>query len=724
MIGNEFLRFHAVEATPKLDSSASCPTREARCLVEAYRKAGVEIVVTGVVTEPGALAYQVYETWTGAKAFEGVLGTSGVTTSMFEREVGQLVRPVVQRGGLLDGRPSRAAAEITDGSSTPRAGAVGAPKAAAKHWYVLPLVVVGTVVLVAFPILLALLLVGGRQLARRETPRSWKWSGLLVACASGLPILVNAVDVDAAVAKVALRAPSFVAFAPPIVAGALWAAFGLLLGLWLFAPVRGFERVRHDALWPLLRAWLLLTLLRSVALLAVYGPLLALSLRASHDAALSERTIVAFVVPAVGLLLCFVILSFVDNLTLYLDAKLAVWPPTERNPWHATLRRYVQGYVRRGVVEVDEALLARTLFLPGTRGDVVSYGGGFARPRIVVGEKPLEAALGELPDDEELEERKVNPEELPFGLVVPFRRANDDLAELARSERLRTDVTRRPARGRAPVPRLLGENVTLLGWLMPQAKSEGSGGGLPLIANTEEDFGVVKRLLAEHYSAFQGALDDDEVDDSDPTQKDFLFGPLLLELGVIARHDTLVATFRLCLEAMWPGNGIFSRLFRLPIALYDRLLASPGQRVADAYAALNSALHPLIQYLCFMGGADTRLFTARANLPMLVATSRGMVAELEAVSPTVASESPVLANARARARDEARDRVEWVARNFHGSISPTRVRWLRALGSVMIAAAVCIALGRQVSDAIAYHPSYVDRMKSQRTVPSEGDSSR
>src|SRR5207249_2666527 len=105
--------------------------------------------------------------------------------------------------------------------------------------------------------------------------------------------------------------------------------------------------------------------------------------------------------------------------SLYLDTKLVTGLPTEREPWHKTVKRYFRGYVRRNGVEVDERMLARTLFLPSARADVTCYGGGFARPRILVGEKPREIALGELPDEEEFPDRTVNPEELPAGIVAP-----------------------------------------------------------------------------------------------------------------------------------------------------------------------------------------------------------------------------------------------------------------------------------------------------------------
>src|SRR5262249_20932342 len=148
-----------------------------------------------------------------------------------------------------------------------------------------------------------------------------------------------------------------------------------------------------------------------------------------------------------------------------------------------------------------------------------------------------EAALGELPEETEIPERTVNPEELPYGFLFP-EDSNRDWPLHAKADLKRRELTQAPARARAQAPRLLGESATLLGWVMPQA----GGAGVPLISDSSEDYAVVKQLLTEHYAAFERNSDEDEVDDTDPTQKDFLFGALLREMGALGRHDSLLST--------------------------------------------------------------------------------------------------------------------------------------------------------------------------------------
>ena len=665
------------------------------------------MIILGKLEPRSTLQYQVYDTWTGTRAFEGVLKVSGVSSSALEREIGDIVRPIVQRGGLVDLRPA-----LAPSANVPASAPAKSPPPAAGG-RALEIFALAMIVLVASPILLALLLVGSDQLGRRAKPASWKWSALLLLLFTAIPVATNTADIPALYLRLASRAPPLLGLLPPALAGMLWGAFALSLAVWLMAPVHGLERIRHDALWPLLRSWGVLVLLRAAAIVVLYAPVAILTLRTCAEIALPDRMTLAFVLPAVGLVTHFWLLSLVDNLSLYLDRKLIIGLPTPRNPWHATIRRYFLGYVKRNVVSIDEKILERTLFLPSIRADVISYGGGFARPRILVGEKPLETALGELPDEEEFPDRTVNAEELPLGILMPTSKGEGDASHLARGEEQRRKVTLAPPRARAYMPRLLGENATLLGWIAPQSIDK----GLPLISDTEEDFGVVKRLLAEHYSAFEGNLQDDEVDDTDPTQKDFLFGALLREIGVIVRHDVYFGTLGWTIAVMASGPSFFAKLVRLPLSFYERFFAAPAAKIADAYAALNGGLHHLVQYLCYVRGADEKLLTSRANMPRLIETSRTMLAKLERDAPK--------GDERDAFRATPRDRADWLTTVFQAGMAPRRVRWGRVLGAVAFAVVAGFFVVESVRASIAYHPTYVERMKSQAAEPtSQGDHAR
>lgn len=697
LVGRELLRFASVALADKLEP-ARCPDRNPRCLVAAYRQAGVDVVVLGALERRG-LGWAICETWTPRRAADGTLRVDGVTLPTLERRIGEIIRPIVQRGGLADERPVVAAPDAapTAKAATAASTATVATPAARHGW--LPALLVALAALVVLPPLLPLVLVGARERKRRERPSSRPWSAALAAALVALAVAARSVDVTAALAV----APPHTMLAP-IAAGMLWGAFALVVVRWVFTPIHGLGQVRHDALWALLRAWAALSLLRALLFVAV-APLFLLTMRACSASGVPERVTLAVVLPAVGLVAHFCLLALVDNLTLFLDVQLVIGPATERNPWHGTIKRYCRGYLRRNGVELPGALFERTLFLPSLLPKVVSYGGGFARPRIVVGEPPREAALGGLPEETEFPDRTVNPDELPWGLLVPG--GSDDGQRLSRAEKIRSELTAAPARKRGFAPRLLGENATLLGWVLPQPGDS----GIPLIANSVDDYEVVKRLLTEHYAAFARHSDDDEVDDTDPTQRDFLFGALIRELGAVARRDTWIATLWYALAIAASKRTWWRRvLVGAPIAVYERFFAGPAARVADGYAALNHGLHHLLQYLSFLRGIDESRLTARANVPRLVHTSRDLFEHLE--RDRLSLEEKQLFRATPR------QRMLWLSPFFHAPLS-SRVRSsLRFVALLALAFVTGLFILLAVEDAADYHLIWLERMRSQAAAQS------
>jgi hypothetical protein len=615
-----------------------------------------DLAIRGRLEGP-RLGWRVEPSWSRARAFSGELQVAGVSTAELERHVGEILRPIFQHGGLLDERPPPA----TTGSAQPT-GPPAAPRLAFL------LVAVALILWLAWPpALLALLL--GPSLRKRQPP-SWKWSALAMA-AIAIAVIVTRGDPRLLVAQ---RLPER---AVALAAGMLWGAFAWIHLRWAFAPLEGLGQARHDALWTLLRAWLVLSLER-LALLSLYLPIAMLTLDGSAALALSPRATWAIALPAAGLFACFWLLTLVDNLALYLDARLVAGTPTDRNPWHFTMRRYLRGRLRKNGVELSARMMARTLFLPSEKVEIACYGGGFSRARVLVGYAARTVALGELPDERDAPERNTSSDELPFGLVLPNQ-----------PERRRR-VSGRPRPGQ-PKPQLLGEHVTLLGWAVPQP----FGTEVSL-----ETYVAAQKEVASHYAAFEKRIDDEEVDDTDPTHKDFLFGALLRELGAVSRGDCLLSTLRhafaLALPfASWPVRG----LMRAARWLWQRVLSGPGQVVADAYAALHQGLHPLIQYIDLMQGGTPHL-TTLANEPQLVAASQEIFDRLEK------DQNPA-----------KRERLFWLSRFFYAPLSAGLRR--RLAGVALVLAVLALLSVGAVRAALQYHPIYSARMQEAANARSQ-----
>jgi hypothetical protein len=567
------------------------------------------------------------------------------------------------------------------------------------------MLIVALILFVLWPPFLLQMLLPKKALARRDKPASWKWTAVVMGVLMLMLIGTRVVPSLPALPSTPVR------LLVPVLAGLLWGTFLIVNLMLVFPPVHGLSRIRFDALKAVLEGWVWLSLLRC-ALLLLYVPIFMVTLYASEAAAIPERITTALVLPTVGLVCWFWFLSLVDNLSVFLDEKLVEGSASVRNEWHPTIRKYFMGYVRRNGISIDRRLIEYGLFLPGRDTEVTLWGGGFAVPRILVGQKARETALGELPDEPEAPERTTNPEEAPFGTMLPSPLEFHGRAwskKAAAADAWRRKLVRAPPKPRVPMPRLLGEAATALGWVMPQSLDE----SVPLISNTKEDYEVVKSLLTEHYGRFEKNLDEDEHDDTDPSQKDFLFGALLVQAGRLTRRDNLLSTIALSLRLAMPRASIVSRkLMQAAAELYARFLAWPAAVVGDAYAALNQALHPTIQYLDWVRtpGINPHL-TARADGPRFVETSKTIL-------DRVAKEEPKGPD-RQLLRPSPRNRMLWLSPFFYAPLTVRPPRWRRALGAVAAVLTVGTIVTLAVQDAIEYHPTYVERMTQMQAAAEE-----
>ncbi len=711
----ELSRFSRVVLVDK-DGVSPCAGRAPRCLVDAYSDRA-EVVVLGTLLGD-RLRYEVHETWTGSLVAAGTMDVSrSVSGGRLQHQMGSIVRPIVQSGGVMDqlsARDPELAPELDGGSLAPDAGvderadagtveasaavepeAPPAPGAAAGHLGF----VVAAIGLALLPFLARLRFTGARGLWGRGS--AVMLAAVAVGGGVGLVLAVPALREAAAGLRPYADHPA-AGLVFNLVGGTLWAAFVLLNLGYALPPLGGIGRVRPDALWAVLRSWLGATLLRATALLA-YLPVAVAVLAASRWFHVSGRTLWTLVMPGAGLLTLLWFLSVVDVLALYLDRRRVVGEASARNPWHHSLRRYLRGYLRRTGAEVGTELLGRILFLPSQAEGVGAYGGGLAAPRILVNVKLLELALG-LPEDPESPERKVNLDELPFGVVLPVAKAAsiaDGRRRAEGQERARRRFASTEPRPRGHAARRLGVASTLLGWITPSTRDE----TVPLISNTQEDYEVVHSLLTEHYAAFEKDVYDDD-DDTDPRQKDFLFGPLLRELGALRRRDTLLTTLRLAYVELCSGVRPLERLNGVFSELYARFFSRAPAAVADAYAALNSGRDHLIQYYALLRSQEEGALTARADGPALYRASRDILDALEDSVPE--------GKDRQIFRATVRNRLISLSRFFYSPIPERHARSLRVTAAAVLVATLTGLVALSVTRSFDYHSTYLERMRGMQ----------
>ncbi|GAH45581.1 unnamed protein product, partial [marine sediment metagenome] len=222
--------------------------------------------------------------------------------------------------------------------------------------------------------------------------------------------------------------------------------------------------------------------------------------------------------------------------------------------------------------------------------------------------------------------------------------------------------------------------------------------------------GIVEPSAIDARLAFRPAEDPvwldwdpgDEHDGTDPNDKDFLFGALVRELGLIERRDdhmlTVAHAFALWLRKR-PAKltKAWRRGFQLPYRLF---LARFPALLADAYAALNYARPHLVQYLAWQVWRREDQLTARAYPPVLQRQSEQIFATLAA-------------DKKAAGSDLAKRRLVWMSAFGREQLRSRRATIARRIVFAGFGLALLIGAAVGVKRALDYHPTYVKRIEQQ-----------
>lgn len=635
-------------------------------------------VVLRATVAAEVLRYELRFTWPDAPptVHRGTLAIAGTTRRMFSEGVHALLEPLLRPGAALDRRGTERQVE---GAAT-----IGAPDAPAGL-ILLALALVGALLGAPFALARGLAITSLRSFRLTVLV----WVGLAVAGAT----LTAGGD----------RVPEL-GWLIFMGAGLAWGWFAASLLPLILPPLAGVGRIEYGELLRYLRPWAILAMQRLVRIVLWYAPFaLALHLTCVLlDVSLAVE--IGVLAPIAGLLVQLAFASVTEVLTLRLDRALVEGEMSLDNPWQVAARGYFLGYVRRVGWPDAAGLIDDVRILPGRDeelgGQVVSYGGGLTASRIIVPQKMLEMALapyGRPHDYAAPRVSKLHWTEWNAGLVVPVEvTAVIPTREQRqpRAEDIAEETEHQP----------LGEPPTVAGYVEP------------------DDFDKRNDYRPEEDPLWLDWDAGEEYDGTDASDRDFLFGALVHELGAIQRRDDRLSTLGLVLRRWISTRG--PRLRKL-IARVGRArevaLARYPTLVADEYAALNFARHHLIQYLAWQAWQREDQLSARAYAPELERHTadilRAVDAEMRRTESTPGKRpSPVIA------------RLAWLSELVRAPVRNRREILVRRIATAAVGLACAGALGVGVAQAIGYRATYVERMEQERqrleppAVPAEGPS--
>ncbi len=672
----------------------TCATGDLSCILKVHQDLGTDIVFVGRVT-PDRIHYRIYETWTQAIVRQGEMEVTPGESSLtkLRQDLLRAIKPFTEKGGLLDqkpvfvpnvtsqvGSPSDVQVSSGDEKSVNRVG---------SHW-----ITMSVGIWMFLPYLLGTLLVRRRKLYFKKIRNPLIWTSVMVL---GL-LLVGLVDgafrsnvalqlqFNEALQNLSSYSLSNIQWSLTLFSGMAYGWLILLSMKMIFPTLEGIRRIRHWNLLELLRAWATISVLRAITLMIPTVLYVWVALKIGEAIGLSRNVQIFSLVPVLGLLSFYWFFSMLEVLSLYLDQEYAYGGATEEHPWHKELQAYFFGYLKRLGLDSSDRLLKRVLFLPCHQSHILTYGSPLSHYRIVIDRDLLDFAIGRLSEDP----GDFNPNVLDpsFGALFPGGAGDVDVERRKRFfQKIRT-IQHDP------------ERVSMLvnwvyGFILPERRHE----SIPLISNNTQDLMIVEQLLTEQErERAQGLSHLDEVDDTDPTDRDFLFGLLLHQFGMIKRQETSLLT---------PLHALHRSLHRFPwwIAqgldqgfIYGRKIFYRYWAVlADSYAALNFGLHHFMQYLYLFVEHEPRLITARADKLRL---HRVALAILKRTREKMhyQNENPLV--------QVAVDRLVWLSQYFYSPIEVGRVSALRFVIYGTIAVSGIWVGVNLIYNAWKYHPSY------------------
>ncbi len=510
-----------------------------------------------------------------------------------------------------------------------------------------------------------------------------------------------------------------------VVGGLAWGWLAALVLPGIFPTMGGLHRIEHGDLLRIAGAWLIASLERA-AKIALFNLPFALALWLIYRALeLDDYVAVVLAIPVCGLVARLWYLALVDSLSLWLDSRLVDRSASEsrdakrrarrgegsgegsdddddnegsearEDPWTEAARAYFMGYVRRAGWPADDSLLGNVEILPGHGDQIVSYGGGLTHSRMVVGVELLKMALapcGRPHDYAAPRVSRLHWDEWNAGLVVPVGMYVTVPSKAQRQPR-HTTVPGETER----VP--LGQPPTLAAYVEPD----------PL------------DLRDNHRPSDDPMWLDwdpgEEHDGTDPSDKDFLFGAMVRELGVIKRGDQHAHAAALAM-AQWLGpRASLARMRRILgwiAAPYKLVFARSRAIIEDGFATLNFAHNHLVQYLAWRFWQRDDVLTARAYAPEMEDQSDEIFFNVLGWEPSGSESDP--------GDRDLRDRLLWLSEHGAKPMHTRRGLLVRRLALAGIALAGLIAVGAAVKRASDYHPTYLERIQEIESQNPASDS--
>ena len=725
-IYNDLSGYARVVAVQKaLDETEICPRQKLRCILDLYESRNVDALMLGSV-DKSRIEFEVYDVENKYLVNSGSI-KFGNSASLLKLRLGafKAFKIFIEKGGILDDQvdtndtaesqvATDALVDVDEPIATTDSEDVAPGKytpfpATADFRLKLLIALAG---IACLPLFLATF---GRPLTHPDRSRvllRWCYPFMIVSLSLiGLQVLMELNDGGNIVSEfLELFEGSFWILAG--IGGAVWGSF-LIVNFKIVVPhLTGIERIEKENLFRLLRSCLVTMLIKSMLVASFYAAIFYVVIQLGDVFSYSRDAAVLLVFPIAGLFVFYWIALMLDVFAMSNDVKLSGKRFEFNSEWNLKIRKYFTSYLKRNGLTLERRLVDEIAFIPGQHKGVVSYRGGFGRPRIAIEKDLLIFALGDIdesdPGDEieEFYEKREDPELRQNG-IFRIQAGSIQRGKMSGLFRGRTDRRRadRMEKFQKRLQRHLDSNRMNRGAVSGNALSSGvvmplmdtTKASPALLSNGPNDIRVLEDLFREYAMRHQQHEDEADVDDSSEFDRDFLFGALLHQFGSILRYDTIWSTTRL----------YFARKKKIRENRYNYVFSKHFALIADTFVVLNFGLNHLIQYLFYKATKDQTFLTTKGvpgrmleNQAQILANSKEMIGQRK--SPPI--------------RTDELDRISWLSRFSQEAIhrNPAAVLRRRRIFRVSISLIFASLASLLIMQAYDYHPRYLEIIEMEK----------
>ncbi|MCB0366228.1 MAG: hypothetical protein H6624_08035 [Bdellovibrionaceae bacterium] len=494
-----------------------------------------------------------------------------------------------------------------------------------------------------------------------------------------------------------------------LLGGVAWGYLLLIGGRFVLGTFHGIETIWHWNLFQLVHSWIEVFLAKFFLLLIYLTPSLGLALFLTGKQDAIQQLTWFLIFPTIGLIQIAIFVLLSSLFTLRLDRKKVKDRVKDNDVWNAEISRYLMGYYQRLGLDIPLSIIEPIRFLPGTSLDILTYGGLFTRPRIVIPFQMLDYAIGEpeVATQDKLDRAPVAANE-SLGLVLPKKR--DKVLGGKTSEKALEKAITKSKFYLTPKQAMLylqdhtqppmEASAGVWGHIRPQR----SGDSVPLISDSLQDLQIVEELLTEHHVKFAKLQFEEDYDDTDPTDLDFLFGILLREIGRVHRREHYILTWAHYLNDWRLGfSDRLAKVYDWCLNFYKDHFSKHPAYLADAYVVLHHGRHHLAQYMYYWMTGRTHLLTHRANRQQLLKVSDTIFDTLRVVPPGDAELK--------RNRATPLNRIIWLSQFFSSGLPDFPIKKSKPYIPITVGLLAATLLGFKVLEAVEYRQVYDQRIE-------------